>query len=607
MKENQNEKKKKHRTPLLSLLFGGKDTYDILEEEQIMGPWKTVLHNFMENKAAMASFIIFVCMFLFVLIGPRFFPLDLSYQESSQMDMAPGMNLMKIPDALKGHIEAIAVGPKFSVGSSTDGQLYVWGQTKISNSIDISNIPQIDGKVVQLSAGVDHMLALTEDGQVYAWGNDRLQQCTLPNDLYKHGNIVQILAGYQISAAVTDTGYVHFWGNKNLNDVRVKKAQQGTIQKIALTSDAMIGLTFDGEVLYLGKNDTPYAKIPENVSSVKAVDIAAGANTVAAVLEDGSVTVWGTISNDIDKVPAVSGKVIHLDAGRYHYVGVTDNGEIISWGQNIFKQTNVPKSLNASNIRDIYVGYYQNYAVMNDGTAVTWGLKGYVMGTDYLGRDNLTRIVNGGLMTMTIGAVSVIIATFIGIIIGCISGFFGGKVDMFLMRVTEIFHAIPFLPFAMILSSLMVLKFGENFRIFIIMVVLGLLSWTGLAKLVRAQVLSQREQEFVVAAKAMGIKETAIVFRHILPNVISTIIVNATLSFATCLLTESNLSYLGFGVVRPRPTWGNMLYGANNSVTIQNYWWEWVFPALFLSMCVICINTIGDGLRDAIDPKSNDR
>ena len=145
----------------------------------------------------------------------------------------------------------------------------------------------------------------------------------------------------------------------------------------------------------------------------------------------------------------------------------------------------------------------------------------------------------------------------------------------------------------------------ETERIFIIMIMLGLLSWTGLARMIRAQVLSEREKEFVTAAKSMGIKETAIAFKHILPNVISIILVNVTLDFAGCLLTESSLSYLGFGVQQPQPTWGNMLDGANNSIIIQNYWWQWVFPAIFLSIATISINIIGDTLRDVMDPKSS--
>ena len=144
---------------------------------------------------------------------------------------------------------------------------------------------------------------------------------------------------------------------------------------------------------------------------------------------------------------------------------------------------------------------------------------------------------------------------------------------------------------------------SERMRIFIIMLILGVLSWTGLARMIRGQVLAEREKEFVTAARAIGVKERVIAFRHVLPNVASVILVSMTLDFAGCLLTESSLSYLGFGVQQPQPTWGNMLNGSNSSVVIQNYWWQWLFPALFLSLAVICINVIGDALRDALDPK----
>jgi peptide/nickel transport system permease protein len=211
-------------------------------------------------------------------------------------------------------------------------------------------------------------------------------------------------------------------------------------------------------------------------------------------------------------------------------------------------------------------------------------------------------------MTMTIGAVAVLVSSVIGIIVGCVSGYFGGWVDTLLMRVTEIFSSMPFLPFAMLLSQIIKnYNIGETMRIFIIMLILGALSWTGLARMVRGQVLAEREKEFVLAAKAMGVKERKIAFRHVLPNVISVILVSMTLSFASCLLTESSLSYLGFGVQQPQPTWGNMLSGSNNSVVIQYYWWQWLFPAIFLSLATISINVIGDALRDALDPKSKER
>lgn len=227
------------------------------------------------------------------------------------------------------------------------------------------------------------------------------------------------------------------------------------------------------------------------------------------------------------------------------------------------------------------------------------------MGTDGRGRDIFTRIVHGGKMTLTIGGVAVLVSSLIAVVVGCLAGYFGGAVDTVLMRITEIFSSVPFLPFAMLLSQ--IIKYydiTERMRIFIIMLILGALSWTGLARMIRGQVLAEREKEFVLSARAMGVREGKIAFKHVLPNIVSVILVSMTLDFAGCLLTESSLSYLGFGVQQPSPTWGNMLTGCNNSTVIQNYWWQWLFPALFLSLATICINIVGDALRDALDPKS---
>ena len=273
-----------------------------------------------------------------------------------------------------------------------------------------------------------------------------------------------------------------------------------------------------------------------------------------------------------------------------------------AWGDNSYGQSKVEKY---GETGAAYAGALQTYLVDKDGKLVAKiGLKGYLMGTDGRGRDVFARIVHGGKMTMTIGAVAVIVSTVIGVIVGCTAGYFGGWVDLLLMRITEIFSSIPFLPFAMLLSQIIKnYNVTETMRIFIIMLILGALSWTGLARIIRGQVLAEREKEFVTAARAMGVKERKIAFRHVLPNVVSVLFVSMTLDFAGCLLTESSLSYLGFGVQPPQPTWGNMLSGSNNSTVIQNYWWQWLFPALFLSVAVICINVIGDALRDALDPK----
>ncbi len=607
MANNKKEPKQSFLSLLLAKCFGGKKTMSVFEEEQMQSPGKTILKNFKSNKLAMTGLIVFLLMFLVAFIGPLIFKIDLSYAESTQVNVAPGYSLMKYPSALKNNVKEISVGPTFSVAVSNDGNLYTWGKTKITNTLNVANIPEeyqgLDYK--RISAGFDHVLALTEDGNVVAWGNDRMKQVTVPSEVSKLNNIIDVIAGYQCSYALTEDGYVYMWGNDSLNDFKTKNDYQGQIAKIAVSGDACVGLTFDGEVVYLGKQTNAYSSVPE--LSGKVVDIAATASTFAAVTEDGSVKVWGNITNDEDNIAETSSKVVELKGGRYHYIAVLENGDLVGWGLNNFKQTSIPSSVNSGEVTEVYTGYYQNYAVMSDGSIKTWGLKGYLMGTDDLGRDIFVRLINGAKMTMTIGAVAVIISTILGVIIGGISGFFGGKVDLLLQRLTEIVSSLPFIPFCMILSSLIGNKISENQRIALIMMILGLLSWPSLSRLVRAQVLAEREKEFVTAARAMGVKEFIIVFKHVVPNIVSVIIVSATLDFASCMLTESTLSYLGFGVSPPQPTWGNMLYGSNNSIVIQSYWWRWVFASIALGVCTICINLVGDGLRDAMDPKSNKR
>lgn len=606
--ENQNKKKRKSSFRLLfQKLFGiHEEELDIFQEEQLQSPMRTVVRNFCSNKLAITGLVVFILMLLFVTIGPLFAPIDLSFNESTQTNIGPGRTMLKVPKELNGNVADISAGASFSLGADKNGKVYIWGKTKITRTINLKDMPKDMGKIVQVAAGYDHAMALAEDGTVYAWGNNRLKQAKLPDDIYDHGKIVQIAAGYQLSVAVTDEGYVIFWGNESINDVRVKKrSQQGNIKKVVLTSMTMFGLTNDGEVLHLGKQDSDVSRIPEEIQG-RVTDISAAAASLIAVLDDGSLVPWGTLLKGERDIPEINEKVVSITAGRYHYTALTESGRVYSWGYNNYNQTDVPSGA-SSGVSAVYSGYYQNYAVKNDGSIKTWGLKGYLLGSDDLGRDVFSRLINGGRMTMTVGAVAVIISTIIGILIGGISGFFGGKVDLVLQRITEVFSAMPFLPFAMILSTIIGNRLPENLRIYLIMVVLGVLSWPQLSRLVRAQVLAEREKEFVTAARAMGVNRFSIVFKHIIPNVISVIIVSATLDFATCMLTEATLSYLGFGVQLPRPTWGNMLFGCNDSVVIQYYWWRWVFVAIFLSICVICINMVGDGLRDAIDPKSNER
>ena len=622
---SDNKKKQFFLARWFKRMFMGssKEIQDLLKEEQVQTPLKLMAQNFFKKWTVRVGLSVYILIFLFVTIGPRFFPLDLSDQDSTLINLPPGYNMMKLPEEMNGKIADIAAGNTYGIGLDTDGKLYTWGTTRITDKIDIADIPEEvqNADLQMIAAGADHAVALDANGQLYVWGNTRLQQDKYSNDMTKlmknaaNGktdkawDIIQLEASNQFSAAVSSDGTVYIWGNGNTADVKVKKEHQGKVAKIALTTDAHIALLKDGTVAYIGNKakSTTVSNIPKDLKKATVVDIAATSSAVAAVTEDGKVYVWGNATRGEAAIPEFTAPVSKIYGGRFHFTALLEDGSVVSWGNNKYHQTEVPASLAGKQVESLYVNAFQNYAIDTEGGVHTWGLKGFLMGTDDLGRDMLTRVINGGAVTMTVGAISVIIATIIGVTMGGLAGYFGGKVDILIMRISEIVGGLPFIPFSMILSAVIGSTMTSNQKMYLIMVVLGILSWTGTCRLVRAQILAQREMEYVTAAKAMGIKEITIVFRHILPNVLSLLLVSMTLDFATCMLTESTLSYLGFGIPLPQPTWGNLLNGANNSVVIQQYWWRWVFPAVVFGLCTISINMIGDGLRDAVDPKSNGR
>ena len=610
---------------------------DVLFVEKIESPSVMAVKAFFRRKLAVVALVVLISMFLFVFVGPYFFPMDLNYTDALQANTAPNYSMLKVPAELEKDVKEISGFADFTVGLSNDGKVYLWGNTHNNlTNIDFTLIPEevTNSKIAHVAAGSDHIMVITEDGKMIGWGNKTVGQygylrksddpyVQMPVEFIEGtvdvSKVDQLICGYQTTALVYD-GQLYMWGNINsmysLKEFQESDEFDSGVAKVALSSYYALVLKEDGTVsggstltlshmsAYSSK-DGKIKKLGSYLEGKNVIDIAATNNVYCLVLDDGNVIIFGAVEYGEDQIPEIGAdeKFVSVVAGTRHFVGMTDKGRAYAWGHNDGGQSNIDGVEAAA----VYAGAKQTYVVdENDDVTEKVGFKGYLFGTDNRGRDVLTRIVHGGKMTMTIGAVAVIVSTLIAIIIGCISGYFGGWVDLLLMRVTEICSSIPFLPFAMMLSYVIRTQpIDETTRIFIIMVMLGLLSWPGLARMIRAQVLAEREKEFVIAAQSMGVKENRIAFKHILPNVISIILVNVTLDFAGCMLTESSLSYLGFGVQQPQPTWGNMLYGANNSLVIQNYWWQWVFPAIFLAIATISINIIGDTLRDVLDPKSS--
>ena len=228
----------------------------------------------------------------------------------------------------------------------------------------------------------------------------------------------------------------------------------------------------------------------------------------------------------------------------------------------------------------------------------------HLCGTDGNGMDIMTRLMFGGRVSLMIGFVVIFIELFIGVILGGIAGFFGGWVDNIIMRIVDIFYCIPAMPLYIILGSIMdKMKVDPKIRIYFLCIVLGVLGWASIARMVRGQILSLREQEFMVAAEATGISTYRRIFMHLIPNVIPQLIVVATMGLGDVILTEATLSFLGLGVKYPYASWGNIINAVNDSYIMSTYWFVWIPAGMLILLTVLGFNFIGDGLRDAFDPK----
>lgn len=389
-------------------------------------------------------------------------------------------------------------------------------------------------------------------------------------------------------------------------DVDYQVTQEGT---------DFYSLSSDGEVIAIAYKDIVNAEdgMDELPFAVKHSALAAYSNEKTGAFEaDGTEYELDDAGNIIE-----NGQVVGY-ISRF-VVQSKENGVVIS---RAFKE-HLEEALDEDAEEFIYTGedgVEHNYTIAYDASAKVWSVmqetETYVynqysqpsgehpLGTDTNGMDMLTRLMYGGRVSLIIGFIVVVIECLLGVILGGLSGYFGKWVDNLIMRIVDIFYCIPSMPLIIILGAAMDgMRVDPKLRMLYLMLILGILGWPSIARLVRGQILSLREQEFMTATEACGIRVSRRIFKHLIPNVVPQLIVTCTMQLGSVMLTEATLSFLGLGVKFPFASWGNIINDVKNSYVLTNYWFIWIPAGVCLSLAVLGFNFVGDGLRDAFDPR----
>jgi peptide/nickel transport system permease protein len=549
---------------------------------KVLSPGMLVFKRFIRNKLAVVGFVIIFLMFVFAFLGPVFSPY-------TQTEVFKGVGTMEKDYA---------------------GAIY---NTELRYTVaDGENFGSAERAQFLLALGKGEE-TFTYDGSIYFYTLEtenayRILQLEPVADvlagIFKAAPGVSIPTGLEEAYQSATAKKLDSFSYEGIyyRIIQNKKAQQITIERdIALAMLQVYDPYNQADSDFVASYDFRLASIRAIAKNYRLFSL--GDQSFTLVYQEGQVTILDNngegfaevsdiIVNPLDKsvfltvdFKSAVRQTIYNNETKFVF---EENGEAVDY-------TIVRVNTNYYIKRETYTELIRTY---ERPSGEHW------LGLDNNGMDLMTRLMYGGRVSLMVGFVVVFLEIFIGIIVGGISGYFGGWIDTALMRFVDLFNSIPFYPMVLIFGSVMdTLEVKPMARIFILMAILGILGWTGVARVVRGQILSLREQDFMVATEATGIRTSRRIFKHLIPNVMPLMIVYATAGLGGVIISEATLGFLGLGVKYPLASWGSIINVASDAFVMTNYWFMWIPAGMLILLTVLGFNFIGDGLRDAFDPR----
>ncbi len=534
---------------------------------RVLSPGMMVLKRFLRNRLAIVGMVIIVAMFLFAFVGGALYPYSESqvfYTTDQVMkDFAGATEIdqfqfqaadgVKLPSDISSKA-LIAASKKKYVFQTRDGQMM--GMAPVAEDSDVYHIYSLEPSdlflktVEEFDAAKDAGRAdFEKDGKLYMFDGEDFRA-----DVYE-ATEVAVASKRSFTGYSKDTKFSYeFFRN-------------------ALVAVATGATAFDAD-------GTTYSVNEEGLIEVNGEGYAVVSNMNFNAIDPG------TFLDPAYKAAALEAFEAQGKSGSFEYPDA--EGNMVEYKYEVKTGQYTIKKFQETRLIDIYAA----------------PSKDHLVGTDANGMDLLARLMYGGRISLFIGFIVVFIELIIGMIIGGVAGFFGGWVDNLLMRLVDVVYCIPSMPLYLILGSIMdYYQASPQARIYLLCVIMGVIGWVRIARIVRGQILSLREQEFMVAAEALGISTYHRIFKHLIPNVIPQLIVFASMELGEVILAEASLSFLGLGIKYPAASWGSIINAVNDSYVMTNFPYVWLPAGTLILLTVLAFNFIGDGLRDAFDPK----